>query len=567
MPKVPAKIALLHQLACDNINVIFGNPGTLEESLLDALADVPEITYVMGLQESVVVAMADGYARVTHRPAVAQVHSAVGLGNAMAMLYQAHRSFTPLVVLAGETYSDLHAFDGLLGGDVTQIARPVTKWSARVSGGSQLLRMLRRALKVAMTPPQGPVFLALPMDVLDEIIEDDVHVTSFVDWHCSPPPDFVRGVAQALLASETPMMLIGDGVSLANAQSEVKALSEFVGCPVYGVDFADLSAAFTDPLFQGLVGQNFGDDTREITLVADVVLVVGSPLFPEVFPSQKPYFQKGARVFQIDMSPWEIAKNYPVAAGVLADPKLALTAILAELESRASAQVQAKCSARRAYWEGQKQQARQRREAAYQAARDTSPMSPSRMMETIVASLPDNVLIYDESVTAKDELLHYLQPARPDSYFLGRGGCVGVGWPGAIGAKLACPQRPVLALSGDGSCLYVIQALWTAAHHKLDMVFVVCNNRSYRILKLNMLRYWSEHELPARELPHMDICDPYVEYDKIAEGFGVQGWRATTPTELECAVRSAFSEGGTHLIEVLVDGSVAEDTHRLIRSQ
>jgi benzoylformate decarboxylase len=566
MSRIPAKHAFIRQLLADGVNIIFGNPGTVEQSILDTLSDYSQMRYILGLQESVVTAMADGFARVTKRPAVVQLHAAVGLGNAIAMLYQAYRSFTPLVVFAGETYSDLHAFDGFLGGDTAEIAKPVTKWSARITHGSQLLRMLRRALKVAATPPQGPVFLAIPMDVLEEEIEADIQPTSFVDWRSHPDPKAVATVAKRLAESLNPLMLIGDGVSVAGAQKEVEALSDQLGCPLYGVDFADLSASFTNPLFLGLIGHTSGEATRSITIQADAVLAIGTPMFPELFPVHGPYFQEGAKVFHVDLNPWEIAKNFPIDVGIWADPKATLKAISTEVESLLTPNQRDRIIKRKERWIRIKAEARAARQATFNKVRNHLPMPPSRVMEEVVSSLPENVVIYDESITSTDELLHYLQPSRPDSYYLGRGGCIGVGWPGAVGAKFANLDRPVLALSGDGSALYVIQTLWTAAHYNLDMVFLVCNNKSYRILKVNLLNYWTKMGAHPHKFPFMDINNPEIRFDQIADGFGVRGWRVADPVSLKTVLKEAFATGGSHLIDVKMDGSVSEELRTIIRS-
>jgi benzoylformate decarboxylase len=566
MSRILAKKAFVEQLLTDEVSVIFGNPGTVEQSILDVLSDYPKMRYVLGLQESVVTAMADGFARVTKKPAVVQLHAAVGLGNAIAMLYQAHRSFTPLVVFVGETYSDLHAFDGFLGGDGVEIAKPVTKWSARITHGSQMLRILRRALKVAATPPQGPVFLAIPMDIFEDEIEADIHPTSFINWRSYPNPESVAKIARRLSDSQNPLILIGDGVSIAGAQAEVKALSDQLGCPIYGVDFADLSASFKNPLFLGLTGHTSGEMTRSITMKADAVLAVGTPIFPELFPVHGPYFNREAHIFQIDLNPWEIAKNYPVEIGIIADPKAALNAISLELEQLLTHELRNRIRDRKQYWSRINLEGRLTLQSNFNKVRDRMPMQPSRVMEEVVSALPDNVIIYDEAITSTDELLYYLQPDRPDSYYLGRGGCIGVGWPSAIGAKLANPDRPVVGISGDGSALYVIQALWTAAHYKLDMVFIVLNNKGYRILKVNLLNYWAKMGIQPRPFPFMDLDNPEIRFDRIAEGYGVRGWRVTDPIELQTALTKAFSNGGPHLIDIQMDGSVSEELRQTLRS-
>ena len=561
-----AKHAFLEQLLADGIRTIFGNPGTTEEGFLDALTDYPQIRYVVGLQESVVVAMADGFARATKRPSVVQLHAAVGLGNAMAMLYQANRSFTPMVVVAGEPPARTTDFDGFLAGDLATLARPVTKWATRVTAPDQLPRLLRRALKVAAAPPRGPVFLALPLDVLDTTISADIVPTSFVDWSATPNPASVERVARRLLAAHEPLILIGDGVSMAGAQAEVHELADVIGAPIYGVDFGDLNASFREPLFQGLVGHTSGEETRAITGRADVVLAIGTPLFPELFPANEPYFQPGAAVIQIDLHPWEIAKNFSLFAGIQADPKLALQAVRKRLASLADDPYRAGAAGRLQQWSMHKEVGRHERDERYSKACGLTPMAPSEMMEILVGSLPHDAVVVDEGITCTDELLHYLEPSDPGRYYLGRGGCIGVGWPSAIGVSLAHPGQPVVAVSGDGSALFVLQALWTAAHFRLPVKFVVCNNHSYRILKVNLLRYWADSNLAARPFPHMDLLDPAVRFAEIGHGLGVPSEEVGDQDRLREALARAFREPGPYLVDVHVDGAVNEEAKALVRA-
>jgi benzoylformate decarboxylase len=559
------KHALLGQLVADGISVVFGNPGTTEEGFLDALTDFPEIRYVTGLQESIVVAMADGYARTSRRPGIVQIHSAPGLGNSIAMLYQAGRVHTPLVSFACEPPLVDHAYDGFLGGDLVEFAKPVCKWATRVTHVSQLLRVWRRAVKVAMTPPQGPVFLALPMDVIDDATEEPSVPTCFVDWHSAPAPPAVAAAADLLVGAKEPLILIGDGVALSDGQEAVRSLSELLAIPVYGVDYADPSASFRDSLFMGLVGHSFGTFTRRITLAHDVVLAIATPLFPELFPSHEPYFSEGVQLIQIDLNPWEIGKNFPVSLGMQADPRLALEAVTTACRDRLSKADVIRIRARRRRWTARKQQDQQRIDERHAKLRGSALMAPSEMCETIASNLPVDCLIFDELITATDDLLHYLRPDRVGDYYLSRGGTIGIGMPSAIGAKIAHPERPVLGTTGDGSALFVIQALWTAVNQKLDVVFLVANNHMYRILKVNLLHYWEERKVQPRSFPHMDLTHPVVDFAAVAEGFGANGHHVDTPAQLADALSTAFSAGGVHLIDVRVDGSVQVESH-VVRS-
>lgn len=564
MAKERARHALVRQMLEDDIHLIFGNPGTTEENILDELNQCDRIRYITGLQESVVAAMADGYARVSKRPGIIQLHSAVGVGNAMAMLYQAYQSFTPLVMFASEISTDHIAYDGFLGGDIAEMAKPVTKWSEQVVSPLQLLRSWRRAVKVAMTPPQGPVFLSFPMDVLDAEIEAEIFPTCFIDWHSSPSPDSVEKAARILADAEEPVIYIGDGVCLADAQDEVRELSEQLGAAVYGVDYADPSASFTDPLFMGLVGHSFGTDTRAISMQGDVNLFVGTPVFPELFPVHDPYFREDARNIQIDLNTWEIAKNFKVELPLCADPKSSLAAIRISLEKKLAGKKNL-IEKRRKRWISKKAKAWNDREAQNRRLKGKIPMSPSEMCAVIAKTIPADCLVYDELITGTSDLQHYLKPGKPGRYYLGRGGCIGVGIPGAIGAKLAQPDTPVLSTSGDGSALFVLQSLWTAVNQNLDITFLIANNHAYRILKINLIHYWNEHGEKIREFPFMDLDHPCIDFVKIAEGFGVKGHRITTPGELEAVLSSSMREGGVHLLDVEIDGSIPEEMQHSIR--
>jgi len=197
------------QLLAEGIRYVFGNPGTVEQGFLDALTSYPALQYVCALQETVAVGMADGYARATHGPAVVQLHSGVGLGNGIGMLYQAMRGHAPLIVLAGDAGVQYEAMDAQMAADLVGMARPVTKWAGRATHPSSLLRILRRAIKIATTPPTGPVFLALPMDVLDAANSEDVVSTAPLATRTVPEAALITQAAR-LLAGATRPIIIGD---------------------------------------------------------------------------------------------------------------------------------------------------------------------------------------------------------------------------------------------------------------------------------------------------------------------------------------------------------------------
>lgn len=564
MAQIKVKDALLRQFQADGIDVIFGNPGSTEENFLQAAGENPGMRYVLGLQEASVAAMADGWARTSHKTAVCQIHSAVGLGNAMGVLYEAFRSHTPIIFLAGEPPQELQAFDGFLAGDLAALARPLTKWSARLTHGTQALRIVRRALKVAATPPYGPVFLALPMDVLDEETDDgDIFPSCSVVPPSACTVSEAAEIARSLADAEMPMLLAGDGITEAGGRNELEELAHMLAAPVWGVECNEPILSFRDSLFMGLIGHSFGDHTRTITSEADVLLAMGTPVFPELFPSVQPYFRSGARLYQIDRDPWEIAKNFPVQKGLQSDPKGSMILIIEELR-KLLPDIAGKISARREKITEEKKAAFAHEEQTLESVPDTpDAMSPATLMHTLATSLPENALVYDESLTSTSALLHYLRPENSDSYVLARGGCIGVGWPGAVGAAVSRSDCIVIAPSGDGSALFALQTLWTAVHENLKIIFIVCNNAAYRILKINLLHYLKSAGDKLCPFPYMDISSPRINFAVLAEGVGMKSCRVKNGSELRKAVREAAVESGPYLIDALVNGSVETDIDNL----
>src|SRR5262245_16461875 len=236
MTKRAGKVAMLEQFAADGLTTIFGNPGTVEQGFLDVLEQLPGFEYVLGLQETVAVGIADGYARASAGPALVQLHAGVGLGNGIGMLYQAKRGHSPLVVVAGSAGVRYDAMDAQMAADLVAMARPVTKYATRVTDPGSVLRVLRRAVKIAMTPPRGPVFVELPMDVLDAPTTELAVPVRVPTRASAPPHEELDRAAELLLGAERPVILVGDGIAVSEAQAELTEVAERLGAPVWGVD-------------------------------------------------------------------------------------------------------------------------------------------------------------------------------------------------------------------------------------------------------------------------------------------------------------------------------------------
>lgn len=548
------RYALIEQLRADGVEYIFGNPGTVEQGLLDALTDYESPRYVLALQESIAVAMADGYARAGRRPAVVQLHSGVGLGNGIGMLYQAKRGHAPLVVVAGDSGLRYDAMGAQMAADLPAMAAPVTKWSTRVVHPESLLRVMRRAIKTAVTPPMGPVFVALPMDILDAPNDEPVVPSSAPITRVVPAPAHVARAAAMLAGASRPMFLVGDGVAASGAQAELTRLAELAGAEVWGADYGDVNMSAAHPLFQGLLGHMFGEQSRAITSKADVILICGTYVFPEVFPALSGVFAPGAQVIHVDLDPQSIAKSFPVDLGLLSDPKGTLRALATALSSLMTPAQRGAARDRAARIGEARDRRRDAAIAADRAGRDATPIRPSRLMEELAAAVPGDAMIFDEAITCSPELWRYRPPVNPGDVLLTRGGSLGVGFPGALGAKLACPERTVVGMSGDGGNMYTVQALWTAARERIDVKMVVCNNRSYELLKQNLDAYWQERGLPARAYPpSFELACPDIHFDDLARAMGVPATRVDRPEQVGPAIRQALGAPGPFLVDVVID--------------
>ncbi|MDJ0846681.1 MAG: thiamine pyrophosphate-binding protein [Crocosphaera sp.] len=558
--KNTGRFKILEQFLADGINYMFGNPGTSEEGFLDALWDYPELKYILTLQESVAVMAADGYARATKKPALVQIHSTPGLGNAIGALYQAKRGHSPLVVIGGDAGIKYMAMDAQMAGDLVAFAQPVTKWSTLVMEPSSLLRVIRRAIKIATTPPMGPVYVCVPVDILDAPVTEEVRPTSLPSTRVIPDEELIQQAASLLASGSKPMIFVGDGIAYSGAQAELTRVAELLGAEVWEADAGELNMSHTHPLYQGSTGHMFGYSSLPTTTKGDVNLVCGTYMLPEVFPELGDIFKPGAKVVHIDLDAYEIAKNHPVDLGLVSDPKLTLAKLATALEGMMTAEQKAAAQGRTDEIGQAKEAAHKEAVAADQEVRDSFPLKFSAFAQVLAEHLPKDAIIFDEGLTSTPDFTRYFPPTLPDHYFLTRGGSLGVGLPGTVGVKLANPDKTVIGLAGDGGSMYTIQALWSAARHNVDAKFIICNNRSYKLLQINVLAYWQERGIPAHEYPlSFDLSKPDLKFHEMAKAMGVEAVRVEKPEEIEPAIKQALAHPGPFLIDVVLDADVNPD--------
>ncbi|MFC4029899.1 thiamine pyrophosphate-binding protein [Streptomyces polygonati] len=540
----PGKAAIFEQFAADGIPYMFGNPGTVEQGILDEGAR-SDLSYVLALHETVAVGMADGYARATQRPALVQLHSGVGLGNGIGMLYQAKRGGSPLVVVVGEAGVRYDAMDGQMAADLVGMARPVTKYATRVLDPMSVLRTLRRAVKIAMTPPRGPVVVVLPADVLDQVTTEPAVPTAVPSTRTTPAASDLLAAARTLLDGRRRLILMGDGVATSGAQSELTRVAELLNAPVWGVNSSETNFDTTHPLYGGQLGHMFGADSARVVADADSVLIVGTYVFPEVFPALASPFHERARIVHIDLDPFEIGKNFTADLGLAADPKFTLAALGDELTRLAGSAGPAGAGTHP--------------RGAEPPVRRPAPTAPAgtvldRFVQRLAERAPSDLVVFDEALTASGPLGVHLPPRRPGDFFQTRGGSLGVGIPGAMGAKLARPDLPVVGFTGDGAAMYTFQALWTAARYGIGAKFVVCNNRRYRLLDANIERYWQDLGVASHEHPaEFDLSHPDIRFGELAGALGVEGRRVAAVREVDDAVDALLAHEGPYLVDLVID--------------
>jgi benzoylformate decarboxylase len=571
--------AIIRQFLSNGIDHMFGNPGTVEQGFLDALEDVPEMKYILTLQESIAVLCADGYARARFKPALVQIHSSPGLGNAIGNLYQAFKGQSPLVVIGGDAGIKYQAMDAQMAADLVAMAEPVTKWSAMVQHPTSLLRMVRRAIKVACTPPCGPVYLCLPEDILDQEITEDIFPAHIPNYDTNPSEAGLDAVIEMISQAENPIILAGDGVAWTSLKglgsTENRGLGNFVelaeriGAKVYEADGGEVNFPRNHPLYYGSTGHMFGSASLPLIQEADFILVLGCYLLPEVFPHLNNIIAPNAKVIHVDTNTNNIAKNHRVDYSYVCRPMAFVDTLLAKLKEVAIPKLQKASLERISKHTINNPRANSTVPDNYEAtpkhqsdAYDdkSTYMKSGFFMKTLSELIPPETVIFDEALTNSPPLEYFIPGIEPGYKLLTRGGSLGTGFPGAIGAKLAHPDKTVIGFSGDGGSMYTIQCLWTAARHGVNAKFVVCQNRSYKLLQANITQYWKERGIEGRKFPtSFDLSNPEISFDIIANSFGIKGERVWNPDQVKPAIERMLNHDGPYLINLVLEGDVHPD--------
>jgi benzoylformate decarboxylase len=513
------------------MTTIFGNPGSTE---LPMLAEFPDdFRYVLGLQEAVAVGMADGYAQASGRPAHVNLHTAPGVGNGMGAIFNAQANHSPLLVTAGQQVrAQMTMQANLTNRDATRVVHPFVKWSFEPPRAEDVPHALARAILTASLPPKGPAFVSLPMDDWKvEAEEAASHVVErTAESRSGPDPEAIRALAKRLEQARNPVLVAGPEIDAAGAWEDAVALAERQRLPVFASPAPGagrLGFPEGHPLFQGVLPPAIGPVAETLT-GRDLILVVGSSVFPYYPYIPGPLLPEGAGLVAITSDPDEAARA-PMGEVILADPGLALRALLARV--------------------GEANRAEPEPLPEPSAGDETDPLTPTMVHNTLAGLFPDDGIVVLESPSSTLSLRNQLRLSHPGSYYFGAGGGLGFGLAAAIGVQLAQPDRPVVCVLGEGSAQYAITGFWTAAAYDVPVTFLVLRNEEYAILK------WFAGVEEVTGAPGLDL--PALEVAKVAQAYGVSSKAVSGRDELRDALESAIGSPAPQLVEVAVAPGMA----------
>ena len=554
MPMMSGKIALMETLRTEGVRYIFGNPGTSEAPIMSALEGYPDLEYVLAVQEGVAMGMADGYARRTGEPAFINLHIHTGLANGISLLTDSFSAGIPLVLTSGNMDARKLS-EGRP--EVLKMVEANTKWSADVTHAGQMASVMRRAFTEARTTPTGPVFVGFAANALDEIAEQEIFPSAMPRISNQPSARVISEIADLLTDSDRPLMLVGDRVSQSGATAAAVAVAEQIGAHVYSAGYTQVVFPTSHPQYMGMMSMR-SPAIREQVKRADVVLAVGTRPFGDFFHLGSAPLSDDTKFIQIDSNADELGRAIRTDLAVLASPLGALLELSKELENNAPAPFTEAAKKRAASLGALTKAARDSFMEDMRKSDDSTPMSPARMMYELSRAWPENGIMVDDSISSRGALYSAFTFDQPGDLEGEVGAAIGWGMGAALGVKLGSPHRPVIAVLGDGSAMMTVQALWTAASRNIPVIFVICNNSMYRILRVNMNVYLDQvteqSDMPRKYLG--TGFDPTFDFAAIANAFGVQSKRIEDPSEIVLALQTAVASDAPYVLDIAIDGTL-----------
>ncbi len=515
------------------LTTVFGNPGSTEQTFLKNFPD--DFTYILGLQEASVLAMADGFAQSTGRPTLVNLHTSAGTGNAMGSLVAAYKGNTPLIVTAGQQTREMVLCDPYLSNpEPTMMPLPWVKWAYQPARAEDVPAAFMRAYTVALQPPAGPVYLSIPLDDWEKPALGPAVIRT-VSHRVAPDAERVRDFADRINRAQRPLLVFGPEADRSGAWDAGVAFAQKVAAPVYSGPLPD-RASFPEnhPLFQGQLPMTVAG-VAEVLQGHDLVVVIGAQVFRYYPYVAGEYLPEGSELLQITADP-ALAGAAPVGDSLLGDTRLVLEQLVGLINDRGDGSAQAAPPAK-----------------AEIVDATSSPLTPDAAFSTLATVKPADSPVVTESTSTQAQQLRFLPTTRPASFFATASGGIGWGVPAAVGIALGDRtrgvRRTVVATIGDGSFQYSVQSIWTAAQHRLPIVFVVMRNQEYSILKAFALLEKTPG-VPGLDLPGLDIAS-------IAAGFGCRSVNVDTTEKLAEEFNSAVAADGPTVIVVRTQPQLA----------
>ncbi|PJE26378.1 benzoylformate decarboxylase [Pseudooceanicola antarcticus] len=510
--------AVFELLQHHGMTTIFGNPGSTE---LPLFSDLPEgFRYVTGLQESVVVAMADGHALASGGPAFVNLHSAAGVGHAMGSIYSAYRNRAPVVITAGQQSRPLLKADPFLYSEAsTELPKPYVKWAIEPARAEDVPAAIARAIHMACLPPAGPVFVSIPLD--DWALPCEPPVLREVSGRATPDAANLAQVSAQLEAAADPVLVVGAGVDADGAWEDTVALAEHYQAPVWVAPLSSrCSFPESHPLFAGFLPANEADISRLLG-GHDLIAVLGAPVFTYHYEMPATVPPEGAALVQIVSDPHQAA-GAVCGTSIVGDLGLSLASLRAAAGTPRP-----------------KRRARMRRKARLPKS---AGITPALALATLQKLRPEGGIVVEEAPSSRGDVHDHLPIDRASGFFATASGGLGYALPAAVGVALSEPGQSVLAVLGDGSSMYSVQGLWSAVEHGADVIFVVLNNGGYAALK----GFAGNKEVVGCDIGHLSLA-------ALAEAQGCPAERVSEPAKLEDTLSRAFAAGGPRLVEVMID--------------
>lgn len=544
--------AFVATLRAAEVGMLFGLPGSTEAALLEALRADGRLRYVLALHESAAVAMADGYARASGRVGVVGLHTSVGTMNGMSQIFNAYHDRSPVVVTAGHKDRRVLAEDGFCAlPELASLLRGFTKWSWQSLSAEAVASDLARALRVAVAPPPGPTYLAVPEDLMAAPLEGADALPAVWPVPAGPPRDLARRpdaesvqrAAVLMLSARRPILVVGSAA--AGAAPLARSLAEALEMPVMSADRTDLSILpfpVTDPRYLG----HYGEESEALQ-ECDCVVAVGCRLFFPFSDGTWPHLPPKARVVHVypeaERVGWSIRPDIGLAAD--AAPALQdLTAAVASLGGLGTTER----TERAAHVAALARKRRERLRAEREPAANGVPISIPRFALELGRVLPPDAIVVDEAIRSSRQILAHCAFPESATVYRTTGGSLGWGVPAAIGAKLAQPERPVLALVGDGSYQFTVQSTWTAVREGAGIVIIVLDNGGYLAVKRAIERHVGA---PSDSRPHPGTALPGMDHAAIAAGYGARSAVVHHPEELAPTITAALATAAAPTVVVV----------------